>query len=308
MSCCDKGVFVVWKEDSDGFLREEMVNEAGKNKIEYVTWSLDRNLLCILIQGGQVVLGDVDGRRIWGNQHGQEVSMATFDCEDRLLILAKKQKELASLLVLETRAGAALMDLELENGPGSQIVCLESNNCEENNRVLACLKNGIFFLISDILSAKVRRSDRGLAQIKRSKWAPDGRHFVIVGVAKERKAECCFLLCSEEGQVLSRLFSPDIVGPFDFNVTGSKMAVASRETIRMVAWRKKGFLHYLRKDRVVVGLKPKEHSKQAIGLWNVGGGGRVVNFRVIPADRVKLVVSNGVDAFLTVSKVGFDFL
>lgn len=308
MSCCAKGVFIVWKEDTDGFLREEMVNEAGNNKIEFVTWSLDRNLLCILIQAGQVVLGDVEGRRIWGKNHGHPASLATFDSDDQLLILAKKKSNSACLLVLETQTGNSLMDLELESGPNTQIVSLQSNNCEQNNRVLVCLQNGIFFLINDILSAKVRRSDRGLSKIFSAKWSPDSRHFVIVGETRANLGQCCFLLCSEEGQILSKLFSPERVKAFDFNLTGSKIAVASREIIKMVTWRKEGFLHFLKKEEVLVALKPQEQSKQAIGLYKIDNGNLAVNFRVIDASDVKLIISNGIDSFLTVEKVNLKFL
>ena len=174
MSCCSEGVFIVWKTDERKLLREEMVNEGGKTRIRHVNWSLHGGLLCILLEHGQVVLGDVLGNRLWGRNFQEKFSLASFDKADQLLLVAQDCSG-ARIMILETEKGDAVMHLELEADDKTHLQILESSNRIKNSCVLACLSNGVFFLVKDVLSSKVRRFDRGLSEIRHAQWSSDGK-------------------------------------------------------------------------------------------------------------------------------------
>ena len=64
LSCDAKGLMVIWTPSGDSWAAE-MVNDSGKKLISDVKWSSDGSKLCILIDDGQVIVGSVDGEKLW---------------------------------------------------------------------------------------------------------------------------------------------------------------------------------------------------------------------------------------------------
>ena len=47
---------------------EEMSNNRNKSNVTDMKWSLDGTKICIIYQDGAVILGGVEGSRIWGKE------------------------------------------------------------------------------------------------------------------------------------------------------------------------------------------------------------------------------------------------
>lgn len=62
-----KGLMVIWM-NQQGEWKEEMVNESDKNLITDIRWSNTGFNLCILIEDGQIIVGSVEGDRVWNKK------------------------------------------------------------------------------------------------------------------------------------------------------------------------------------------------------------------------------------------------
>ena len=61
------GLIIVWTLES-GVWREEMINNRNKSIVSDMQWTNDGSRICIIYQDGTVIVGSVDGNRLWGKQ------------------------------------------------------------------------------------------------------------------------------------------------------------------------------------------------------------------------------------------------
>ncbi|XP_015110553.1 WD repeat-containing protein 35 [Diachasma alloeum] len=61
------GVIVVWMLYK-GSWYEEMINNRNKSTVKGMSWSVDGQKICIVYEDGAVIVGSVDGNRIWGKE------------------------------------------------------------------------------------------------------------------------------------------------------------------------------------------------------------------------------------------------
>jgi WD40 repeat protein len=301
MSCCSEGVFVVWKQDDQKLLREEMVNEGGKTQIRHVTWSLHGGLLCILLQKGQVVLGDVLGNRLWGRNFQEKFKLASFDKADQLLLIVQDSPE-AKIMVLETEMGDPVMHLELENESNSRLIILESSNRADDSCVLACLSNGVFFLVKDILSSKVKRFDRGLSEIQNAQWSSDGKMFALSARSIHLNKKTCLIVFSQQGNLLHMFPTSSMIRAMDFNESSSRLVISTEGYLSVMSIRQLDSVFLLKRSKVVVLLGTVKRERQ-LQLFRVEEDKTLRLFRSIKSNRVLLMKSNEIDSFLLLEQV-----
>lgn len=58
---------MTWMQKKGDFL-EETINESDQNKILDVRWSPDGTHLCICIDDGSIIVGSVEGERVWNKK------------------------------------------------------------------------------------------------------------------------------------------------------------------------------------------------------------------------------------------------
>jgi WD repeat-containing protein 35 len=63
----ENGMIIVWVLYK-GMWYEEMINNRGKGKVTGMQWSKNGEKICIVYEDGAVILGSVDGNRIWGKE------------------------------------------------------------------------------------------------------------------------------------------------------------------------------------------------------------------------------------------------
>ena len=65
---------------------EEMINNRNKSVVRGMRWNADGQKICIVYEDGAVIVGSVDGNRIWGKElkgltlSGVEVRFSTGLC------------------------------------------------------------------------------------------------------------------------------------------------------------------------------------------------------------------------------------
>jgi WD repeat-containing protein 35 len=66
-SADENGLIIVWVLYK-GMWYEEMINNRGKGRVAGMQWSSNGEKICIAYEDGAVILGSVDGNRLWGKE------------------------------------------------------------------------------------------------------------------------------------------------------------------------------------------------------------------------------------------------
>ena len=86
------GLIIVWMLHK-GMWFEEMINNRNKSTVRWMKWTSDGTRICIIYEDGAVIVGSVDGNRLWGKElpiqlccvewspDGRNILFCTLQCE-----------------------------------------------------------------------------------------------------------------------------------------------------------------------------------------------------------------------------------
>ncbi|KAK9889399.1 hypothetical protein WA026_004673 [Henosepilachna vigintioctopunctata] len=152
------GVIIVWMMYK-GSWYEEMINNRKKSTVIGMSWSSDGMKICIIYEDGAVIVGSVDGNRIWGKElKGLPLSGVQWSPDGKLLLFSLK----TGAVHLYDNQGSFIMKLDISclEVPDEEIpiagidwysgkhgymhsLCPNLVVCYENGRVqLMCNENG----------------------------------------------------------------------------------------------------------------------------------------------------------------------
>ena len=75
------GLIIVWVL-RDGTWKEEMVNDRKKSAIADISWSHDGEKICIIYSDGAIIMGAVDGTRIWAKDSSETLANISWAPHD----------------------------------------------------------------------------------------------------------------------------------------------------------------------------------------------------------------------------------
>ncbi|CRL00247.1 CLUMA_CG013520, isoform A [Clunio marinus] len=87
------GVIMVWMMYKGSFF-EEMTNDRKKSTVKGMAWTSDGQKICIVYEDGAVIVGSVDGNRLWGKElKNTSLSAVQWSPDNRLLLFAIRNGE-----------------------------------------------------------------------------------------------------------------------------------------------------------------------------------------------------------------------
>lgn len=87
------GVIMVWMMYKGSFF-EEMTNDRKKSTVRGMAWTSDGQKICIVYEDGAVIVGSVDGNRLWGKElKNTSLSAVQWSPDNRLLLFAIRNGE-----------------------------------------------------------------------------------------------------------------------------------------------------------------------------------------------------------------------
>ncbi|KAI1714230.1 WD repeat-containing protein 35 [Ditylenchus destructor] len=93
----DAGLIIVWmNHGSDESWFEEMINNRQKSSVAALKWSNDGSKIAIAYEDGQVIVGSVDGNRLWNKDIGASLTKICWSGDDALLLLGLTDGEVNS--------------------------------------------------------------------------------------------------------------------------------------------------------------------------------------------------------------------
>ncbi|GMH42155.1 hypothetical protein BSKO_10074 [Bryopsis sp. KO-2023] len=79
------GLIIVWAIHKDAWF-EEMINNRNKSVVQDMRWTPSGEKICIVYEDGAVIVGGVDGNRLWGKELGIPLALVTWSPDDRMIL------------------------------------------------------------------------------------------------------------------------------------------------------------------------------------------------------------------------------
>ena len=81
----ESGLIIVWVLHK-GMWIEDMINNRNKSTVADMKWGADGTEICIAYKDGAVIVGSVDGNRIWSREMGAQLALVEWSPDGQLLL------------------------------------------------------------------------------------------------------------------------------------------------------------------------------------------------------------------------------
>eukprot|EP00232_Nephroselmis_pyriformis_P019088 CAMPEP_0182899530 /NCGR_PEP_ID=MMETSP0034_2-20130328/28121_1 /TAXON_ID=156128 /ORGANISM="Nephroselmis pyriformis, Strain CCMP717" /LENGTH=1198 /DNA_ID=CAMNT_0025033565 /DNA_START=181 /DNA_END=3774 /DNA_ORIENTATION=- len=86
------GLIIVWMLHK-GMWFEEMINNRNKSVVRDMKWTADGQKICIIYEDGAVIVGSVDGNRLWGKELSLQLCLVEWSPDGRMILFCTIQGE-----------------------------------------------------------------------------------------------------------------------------------------------------------------------------------------------------------------------
>jgi WD repeat-containing protein 35 len=180
----ENGLIIVWMLHK-GMWFEEMINNRNKSVVRDMKWTGDGQKICIVYEDGAVIVGSVDGNRLWGKELELELCHVEWSPDGRQILFGTTSGEV-QLFDNQGHFLSKIPILAVPPGSGAQIVGLLWYNgnfgfVEPNCPTLAvCYDNGRVQISRDILDDEPVLIDTGMTACT-MRWNTNGSVLAIAG-------------------------------------------------------------------------------------------------------------------------------
>lgn len=89
----ENGLIIVWMLHKNYWF-EEMINNRNKSVVADMKWSPDGTRICIIYEDGNVILGSVEGSRLWGKELKHKLSLIEWSPDSKLMVFGTPDGEI----------------------------------------------------------------------------------------------------------------------------------------------------------------------------------------------------------------------
>ncbi len=105
----DKGLIIVWILHK-GVWFEEMINNRSKSIVRDMKWTADGQKICIVYEDGAVIVGSVDGNRLWGKELKTYLSHVEWSPDGKFLLFGSAK---GNVHIFDSKSGNKLMSMKI---------------------------------------------------------------------------------------------------------------------------------------------------------------------------------------------------
>eukprot|EP00730_Choanoeca_flexa_P001723 TRINITY_DN10757_c0_g1_i2.p1 TRINITY_DN10757_c0_g1~~TRINITY_DN10757_c0_g1_i2.p1 ORF type:complete len:1157 (+),score=402.04 TRINITY_DN10757_c0_g1_i2:149-3619(+) len=182
------GLIIVWMLYKDQW-HEEMINNRNKSFVTDMKWNSDGQRICIAYDDGDVIVGQVDGERLWGKPLNMKLRQVEWSPNGKSILFGTGTGDVyhynevgdqvgkLNMVCLEGASGGAVLKaITWYNGTFGYM--------QRNAPVLAiCYENGRMQLMRDLKDSKPVLVD-AMMTIKAAKWNHNGTVLAVAGMEK----------------------------------------------------------------------------------------------------------------------------
>jgi WD repeat-containing protein 35 len=208
----EKGLIIVWVLHK-GMWYEEMINNRNKSVVMDMKWTPDGKKICIIYEDGAVIVGSVDGNRLWGKELNLPLRRVEWSPDARFIIFITADAEAfifdSEGARVKTMTLAALQGMESQASEEASIVGIDwycstlrftrSAMSDGGNNLCIAFDNGIIQISRGDDDNDPIILDTELA-IKSCKWSPDGSVIAFIGGQSKANASSSAKKSSKESE------------------------------------------------------------------------------------------------------------
>ncbi|XP_070533961.1 WD repeat-containing protein 35-like isoform X2 [Ptychodera flava] len=188
------GLIIVWMLYK-GSWYEEMINNRNKSVVRSMAWNADGQKICIVYEDGAVIVGSVDGNRIWGKElKGMQLCHVEWSPDAKLLLFGMTNGEIQifdgqgnfcsklTLFCLTNVTGAVkIAGIDWYNGSGGYV--------EPGCPCLAiCFDNGRAQIMRNEMDENPVLIDTGMSVVQ-IQWNQTGSVLAVAGSQKSQQQD-----------------------------------------------------------------------------------------------------------------------
>lgn len=273
------GLIIVWMLHK-GMWFEEMINNRNKSVVRDLRWTSDGQKICIVYEDGAVIVGSVDGNRLWGKELKRQLSHVEWSPDGRYILFGTLSGEVhiydsssgnyLSKLVLpcidDTPQPVKLAGLHWYNGN-------EGFSDSKNPSLAICFENGRCQVMRSEMDEKPALIDTGM-RASNMQWNSQGTALAIGGIqtastaAGEKKDVGMVQFYSPTGQHLRTLKVPGSgIAAISWEGTGLRIALAVDSFIYFANVRPDYKWGYFNKC-LVYSFTKMERPEHCVIFWN----------------------------------------
>jgi len=238
-TCDDKGLIIVWTMQGNKWY-EEMINNRNKSVIKDIKWSSNGEKVCIVYEDGNVIVGSVEGDRLWGKDLDHGISVTEWSPDGRLMLMGTPTGEIKVYDYLGNYLFPLKMCSQISDGSSLlAILWFDSSNCttlpDNYSEIFPTLcivyENGKVQLMKSESDDSPILFDVGL-KIKCARWFPQGSVLAFGGFTNEdtdKKHEIRFY--TSKGILLHVLKLSNPISSFGIEGNGMRMALGIQNEI-----------------------------------------------------------------------------
>nr|CCA19609.1 hypothetical protein PANDA_002987 [Albugo laibachii Nc14] len=184
----ENGLIIVWVLHR-GIWYEEMVNNRNKSIVRDMKWSSDGKKICIAYEDGAVIVGSVDGSRLWGKEMKTKLMLVEWSPDGKIIVFVTANGEITvhdaqgnkisnlTLYALEGRTSA---------GPDNCIVGLhwydgcEGHVTDDAPTLAVAFRDGKVQITRGRFDENAVLIDTGI-ELTQCKWNNDGTVIALTG-------------------------------------------------------------------------------------------------------------------------------
>ena len=288
------GMIIVWMLHK-GLWYEEMINNRNKSTVSDMRWSVDGTKICIIYVDGAVIVGSVDGNRLWGKELEVGLTLVEWSPNGQYLLFGTDSNEIhiydcagnyitRLTIYINTEFKHKLVGIQWYSGINGY-----SNTLTHNNQLTPCLaiifENGEIQLNTSEIDDYPVLIDCSMS-VTTAKWNHNGSVLAVAGIksiqldtvdngsiepANNIKQQHLLMLFNNHGKHIRTLKVPGSgINSITWEGCNLRLALAVDSYIYFVNVRPTYTYTYMKDENTLVYAYNKpDRTEQCITFWDI---------------------------------------
>ena len=289
----EKGLIIVWTLHR-GMWYEEMINNRNKSVVMDMKWTADGKKICIIYEDGAVIVGSVDGNRLWGKELNLALKLVEWSPDGKLIIFVTVEAEVfvfdSEGTKIKTLSLAALHSMDAAMADEAVLVGIDwfsgtsrytrASSAEGGQLLCFAFECGLAQISAGEDDVEPIVIDTELT-LKSCKWSPDGSVISFIGTQTkagssgrgDREKRVNFIkFYASNGQYLRQVRIPgDDINAITWEHSGLRIGLAVDAFIFFANVRVSYLWAYL-ENTVIFSYYRPERRESVVVFWDLTAG------------------------------------
>ena len=284
------GLIIVWMLHK-GMWFEEMINNRNKSFVKDMKWTADGQKICIVYEDGAVIVGSVDGNRLWGKELNLQLAKVQWSPDARVILFCTTQGE-CHIYDSNGNAVSKLSTHLLQSGGSSNyIVGIDwyTKNFKPEGGSPHDVPSPVLALCTDTGRVQLMKHENDTSpiivdtkmKVNGIKWNPDGSILAVYGqqhVATDPNPSSVVTFYSNTGYHWKTLRVPGTgISSLSWEGSGLRVSMAVESFMYFANVKLPVSWGYMNGSLVYAYHRP-DRSDHCLTFWHIERGERIIKF------------------------------